>query len=65
MNELLQGLELGKNSGPFQSIASAARLSAEGKKENAISCLHDVLGLNNLETGTQLWVWSVLREFSE
>jgi hypothetical protein len=65
MNELLQGLELGEDSGPFQSIASAARLSADGKKENAISCLRDILSLNNLETRIQLRVWSALRELSE
>jgi hypothetical protein len=62
MDELLQGLELPEGSGPFQSIANAARLSAEGMKEEAVSCLRDILSLANLETRIQLWVWSALRE---
>jgi hypothetical protein len=65
MNELLQGSEPREGSGPFQSIASAARLLADGKNEEAISCLHDILRLGNLETRLQLWVWSALRELGE
>jgi len=65
MNELLRGIVLREGSGPFQSIASAARLSAEGKREKAISCLRDILSLHNLETRIQLWVWSALRELGE
>jgi len=65
MNELLQGSEPREGSGPFQSIASAARLLAGGKKEEAISCLRAILSLDNLETRIQLWVWSALRELGE
>jgi hypothetical protein len=65
MNELLQGLELRGGSSPFQTIADAAKLAAEGKNEEAISCLRSILSITNLETRIQLWVWSALRELGE
>jgi len=65
MNELFQGLEQREATGPFQSIASAARLLANGKKEEAISCLRETLSLENLETRITLWVWSALRELGD
>ena len=65
MSELLHGLELREASGPFQSIAVAARLAAEGKKEEAKSSLHRILSVANLETRIQLWVWSALRELGD
>src|ERR1039458_1959486 len=63
--ELLQHVKLDGKPGPFQTIADAAELAGEGKKEEAISCLRSVLSLPKLETRAQLWVWSGLRELGE
>jgi hypothetical protein len=65
MNELAQRLTLDGNPGPFQTFADAAELANSVKKEEAKSRLHSILGLPNLETRIQLWVWSALRELGE
>lgn len=65
MNVLVQRLKLDGNPGPFQTFADAAALANSGKKEEAKSRLHSILGLPNLETRIQLWVWSALRELGE
>ena len=50
---------------PFQTFADAVELARAGKKEDAKSRLHSILGITNLETRIQLWVWSALRELGE
>jgi hypothetical protein len=65
IKELLRRVTLDGRPGPFQSIADAAKLADEGKKEEAESCLRSVLTLPKLETRLQLWVWSGLRELGE
>ena len=65
MNVVLQRLKLDGSPGPFQTFADAAALANSGKKEQAKSRLHSILGLPNLETRIQLWVWSALRELGE
>jgi hypothetical protein len=65
MNVLVQRLKLDRSSGPFQTFADAAALANSGKKDAAKSRLHSILGLPNLETRIQLWVWSALRELGE
>ena len=55
-DELLQGVELREGSGPFQTIAGAAKLAADGRKNEAKSCLRTILSVANLETRIQLWV---------
>jgi hypothetical protein len=65
MNVVVQRLNLDGNPGPFQTFADAAALAKSGKKEEAKSRLHSILGLPNLETRMQLWVWSALRELGE
>jgi hypothetical protein len=65
IKELLRRVKLDGMPGPFQSIADATKLAGEGKKEEAKSCLRSVLALPMLETRTQLWVWSGLRELGE
>ncbi len=64
MNELLSRINLRGSPGPFQSIADAAKLTDEGKAEEAKSCLRSILDLQGLETRVELWVWSALRELS-
>ena len=65
MDVLVQRLKLDGSPGPFQTFADAAGLAAAGKKEDAKSRLHSILGIPNLETRIQLWVWSALRELGE
>jgi hypothetical protein len=65
MNVLVQRLKLDGSPGPLQTFADAADLANSGKKEDAKSCLRSILGLPNLETRVQLWVWSALRELGE
>jgi hypothetical protein len=65
MNVLVQRLKLDGSPGPFQAFADATSLANSGKKEEAKSRLHSILGLPNLETRLQLWVWSALRELGE
>jgi hypothetical protein len=65
MNVLVQRLKLDGSPGPLQTFADAAELANSGKKEDAKSCLRSILGLPNLETRVQLWVWSALRELGE
>jgi hypothetical protein len=65
MDVLVQRLKLDGSSGPFQTFADAAELARAGKKEEAKSRLHSILGIPNLETRIQLWVWSALRELGE
>ena len=62
MNELLQGVKLDGESGPFQTLADAARLVDAGMKKEAISVLHGILSLPKIEMRIHLWVWSALRE---
>ena len=61
----VQRLKLDGIPGPFQTFADAAALANSGKKEEAKSRLHSILGLPNPETRMQLWVWSALREPGE
>jgi len=65
MPEQLQRVKLDGSPSPFQTIADAAKLARDGRKEDAKSRLHSILSLPNLETRTQLWVWSALRELGE
>jgi hypothetical protein len=62
MRELLSGVKQHEGPGPFQSISDAANLANQGMKDEAISVLKGVLKSPNIETRTQLWVWSALRE---
>ena len=62
MEVLLQRLKLDGSTGPFQSFADAVQLAKAGKKEEAKSRFRGILGLPNVETRIQLWVWSALRE---
>jgi hypothetical protein len=61
MKESLHGLEPHKGS-PLQAFVDAANLVDKGMTEEAISVLHGILGIPNLETRVQLRVWSALRE---
>jgi hypothetical protein len=65
MNVLVQRLKLDGSPGPFQTFADAVQLANSGKKEEAKSRLRSILGLPNLETRLQLWVWAALRELGE
>lgn len=65
MNVLVQRLKLDGSPVPLQTFADAAELASSGKKEEAKSRLHSILGLPSLETRIQLWVWSALRELDE
>jgi hypothetical protein len=65
MDVLLQRLKLDGSPGPFQTFADAVELAKTGKKEDAKSRLQSILGVPNLETRIQLWVWSALRELGE
>jgi len=65
MEVLVQGLKLDGRPGPFQTFSDAVELAKEGKKEEAKTRLHSILGTPNLETRIQLWVWSALRELGE
>src|SRR5947209_7738371 len=65
MNVLVQRLKLDGSPGPLQKFADAAELANSGKKEDAKSRLRSILGLPDLETRIQLWVWSALRELGE
>jgi hypothetical protein len=65
MNVLVKRLKLDGSPGPLQTFVDAAALANSGKKEEAKSRLHSILGLPNLETRIQLWVWSALRELGE
>ncbi len=65
MEVLVQGLKLDGRPGPFQTFADAVELAKAGKQEEAKTLLHSILGLPNLETRIQLWVWSALRELRE
>jgi len=65
MEVLLQRLKLDGSTGPFQSFADAVQLAKAGKKEEAKSRFRGILGLPNVETRIQLWVWSALRELGE
>ena len=49
----------------MQTIADASNLVEAGKKEEAVARLQGVLGLPELETRIQLWVWSALRELGK
>ncbi len=48
--------------GAFAALADAARLVAEGRRDDAIMLLRGVLDRPNIETRIQLWAWSALRE---
>ena len=65
MDVFVQRLKLDGSPGPFQTFADAVELARAGKKEDAKSRLHSILGITNLETRIQLWVWSALRELGE
>lgn len=65
MKELLSNRKFDGTQGPFRSISDAAKLSADGKKNEAIRVLRGILDAKDLETRTQLWVWSSLRELGE
>jgi hypothetical protein len=65
MEVLLQRLKLDGSRGPFQTFADAVQLAKAGKKEQAKSRFRGILGVPNLETRIQLWVWSALRELGE
>lgn len=62
IDELLQRMPIHEPAGPFAALADAARLVAEGRKDDAIMLLRGVLDRPNLETRIQLWAWSALRE---
>ena len=62
MKELLQGVTLDGESGPFQRLADADRLVDAGMEKEAISVLNGILSLPKVETRVQLWVWSALRQ---
>jgi hypothetical protein len=65
MEVLVQGLKLDGRPGPFQTFADAVELARAGRKEEAKTRLHNILGTTNLETRVQLWVWAALRELGE
>lgn len=65
MEVLVQGLKLDGRPGPFQTFADAVELAKAGRKEEAKTRLRSILGVPNLETRIQLWVWSALRELGE
>ena len=65
MDYWVQHLKLDGSPGPFQTFADAVELARAGKKEEAKSRLHSILGDPHLETRIQLWVWSALRELGE
>jgi len=65
MAVLVQGLKLDGTPGPFQTFADAVELAKAGKTEEAKTKLRSILGVPNLETRIQLWVWSALRELGK
>lgn len=65
MEVLVQGLKLDGRPGPFQTFADAVELAKAGRKEEAKTRLRSILGVPNLETRIQLWVWSALHELGE
>lgn len=60
--ELLQRMPIHEPAGAFAALADAARLVAEGRRDDAIMLLRGVLDRPNIETRIQLWAWSALRE---
>lgn len=65
MEVFAQRLKLDGKPGPLQTFADAVELAKAGKKDEAKTRLHSILGFPNLETRIQLWVWSALRELGE
>ncbi|HXC02720.1 MAG TPA: hypothetical protein VNU49_08730 [Opitutaceae bacterium] len=65
IKELLSHVQLDGKPGPFQTIADASKLVADGRKKDAVVLLRSVLQTPALETRVQLWVWSCLRELGE
>lgn len=59
---LSQRAPLHEPAGPFAGLVDAARLVAEGRKEEAIALLRGTLDRPDIETRIQLWAWSALRE---
>jgi hypothetical protein len=62
IHELSQRAPLHEPAGPFAGLVDAARLVAEGRKDEAVALLHGTLDRPNIETRIQLWAWSALRE---
>lgn len=65
MHELLQRARPDGGSGPFETIAAAAKLVDEGKQAEAKSLLRTFLETPELETRIQLRGWTALRELNE
>ncbi len=65
MKDLLANVKLDGTPGPFQSIANASKLLEQDKKREAVATLRGILNDKDIETRTQLWTWSCLRELGE
>jgi hypothetical protein len=65
LKEQVARFHLDGKPGPFQSLADASKLVDAGKKEEAIALLRSILDTPKIETRTQLWVWSALRELGQ
>jgi hypothetical protein len=65
LQEQVQRIRVDGGSGPLSRIVEASRLVDSGKHREAIASLRGVLGSPNVETRTELWVWSALRGLGE
>lgn len=65
LKEQVQRFRLNGQPGALQSIADAYHLVLAGKNAEAIATLRGVLDMPAVETRTQLWAWSSLRELGE
>jgi hypothetical protein len=65
LREQVSRMRRGTSPGPMHAIAEAQRLVEQGEKTQAVQVLRGILSSPGLETRTELWVWSGLRELGE
>lgn len=63
--EQVQRMNLDKSESPFSKISHAYNLKKQGKTDEAVSLLRNLLEEPNLETRVRLSIWSGLRELGE
>src|SRR5260370_27442003 len=65
LREQVSRIRINGSQGPLQSIVDSYKFVLDGKKSEAIVRLRSVLDSPKIETRTELWVWSGLRELGE
>lgn len=65
LREQVKHIRFNGSAGPLSTIVEASKLVDSGKQQEAIASLHGILDSANVETRTQLWVWSALRGLGE